>query len=220
MICPSAGKDFLPVGVSTDVAVPRSRGGGTQCPGGFWRKKKTTLILCLAFTSVYRLLTRALMRHIFYTCNFYEKHTGWQLEPNLLLFIWITVLGCSPLWAEAGWHRGNLLARSPGSSLLVPSPSQGYRSRLCTGLLVSSRVSWEHWLEQLHFAPLIRLKYRCRCKVRLLCRRRDGRRWASCLLPLTGYEPHTYAGLTPASVCQTFFSAGCNCCFVATLTHD
>lgn len=70
------------------------------------------------------------MWHIFHTYNFYENSTGWQLEPNLLLLIWITVLGCSLLRAAAGWHRGNLLARSSGSSLLLPSPSRGYRSRL------------------------------------------------------------------------------------------
>ena len=109
------------------------------------------------------------MWHVFYTYNLYEKSTGWQLEPSLRLLIWIMVLGCSPLQATAGWHHGSLLARSPGGSLRLPSPSRGYRSRLCTGFPTSSRVSWEHWSEQLHFGPLTRLRYRCRCKV-ILCR--------------------------------------------------
>lgn len=93
------------------------------------------------FTSLYRILTPALMWHVFYTYNFYEKSTGWQLEPNLLLLIWITVLGCSLLRAAAGWHRGNLLAQSSGSSLLLPSPSPGYRSRLLHG--VSDKLTCE-----------------------------------------------------------------------------
>lgn len=61
------------------------------------------------------------MWHVFYTYNFYEESTGWQLEPKVLLLIWIMVLGCSPLQATAEWHCGNLLAWSPGC-LLLPSP--------------------------------------------------------------------------------------------------
>lgn len=130
------------------------------------------------------------------------------------------MLGCSLLWATAGWHRGNLLAWAPGSSLLLLSPSRGYCLRLCTGFQISPRVSWKHWSGQLHFAP--RSWLRSRCKARLLhCRSKEvgmavGRLAAS---SPTDCKRQGYAGLTPASVCQTF-SAVCSCCAVATLTHD
>lgn len=201
-----------------------SEGGevAPSLPEIFEEKRKTQSSIWL-FTSLCRLLAPALMWHVFYTYNFYEESTGWQLEPRLLLLIWITVLGCSPLRARAEWHCGNLLAWSPGCRLL-PSPSRDYRSRPCAGFPIRSRVSWEHPSEPLRFAPLVRL--RCRCQGRLLCRRsRDVgplQGWPSggWLPPLpTGYERQGYAGLAPASVRQAF-SAMCNCCFVATLTRD
>lgn len=209
-------KAFFAMGCKYACGCAQSRGEvAPSTPEIFWRveKKKQTQTnnpFSGFYTSLYRLLTPALMRHMLYTCDFYAESTSWQFEPNLLLLIWITVLGCSPLRLMAGWHRENLLAPSPHSSFLLLSQSQGYCSRLCKGFLISS---CKCELGQLIRKAALCTPYqlRCRCKVRLLCGcsmdesgRRDDCQEAGCLLPLTGYEQQGWAGLTPASVCHIF----------------
>lgn len=88
MICTSVCKSFLPlqVGVSTDVVVFRSRGGGTQHTKDFWRKipldpLSVFLLLCTDFSHQLR------CGAYFILVTFIKKAQVGQLEPNLLLCI-------------------------------------------------------------------------------------------------------------------------------------
>lgn len=182
-------KAFFAVGVNTHVAVLTVGEVAPSTPEIFegLKKKPKQTIPFLALSSLYRLLTWALMWHMLYTYNFYTESTGWQLEPNLLLLIWITVLRCSPLWAAAGWHRGNLLAPSPGSSLLLPSQSRGLCSRLCMVFLISSH-KWEMgaFIRKAALCTSYWLRYRCKVELVRGCTKDEGSRRDGWLPPPPG----------------------------------
>lgn len=150
-------KTFSPVGVSTDVAVFRRREGGTQCTGDFWRGKKPKQTMLCVFTSLYGLSTLALLCHIFYMYNSFEKSTDWQLESNLLLLIWITALGCILLQLWPGGSGTLPLATAAAAWPILGLPLEALNG--ASGTLMCEHEQREHWLEQL---PL--LLARCRCR--------------------------------------------------------